>query len=35
LKPEVLYRQIKKNGENAYCENIWLEDYEFYLSNCK
>jgi hypothetical protein len=32
LTPENALSQIKKFGENAYCEKIWIEDYEQFLS---
>lgn len=32
LTPEKALSQIKRFGENAYCERIWIEDYEKFLS---
>ncbi len=33
LDPTEAYRQISLHGELAYCEKIWLEDYEKLASN--
>ena len=32
LTPAESLRQIKRYGEDAYCERIWVEDYEAFLS---
>ena len=29
--PEEAVRQLRRNGEGAYCERIWIEDYEAFL----
>jgi hypothetical protein len=31
LEPKEAYRQISQYGESAYCEKIWLEDYERHI----
>jgi hypothetical protein len=31
LAPPTALEQVKKFGENAYCEKIWIEDYEAFL----
>ena len=31
LTPPTALEQVKKFGENAYCERIWIEDYETFL----
>jgi hypothetical protein len=32
LTPAEALNQLKRNGEEAYCEKIWIEDYEAFLS---
>ena len=32
LTPAEALNQLKQNGEGAYCEKIWIEDYELFLS---
>ena len=31
LTPAEALRQVRKHGEDAYCEKIWIEDYEEFL----
>jgi hypothetical protein len=32
LTPAEALNELKRYGENAYCERIWIEDYEAFLS---
>jgi hypothetical protein len=32
LSADELVRQLKEHGENAWCERLWIEDYERFLS---
>jgi hypothetical protein len=32
LTPAEAFRQVKTHGEDAYCERIWMEDYEAFLN---
>jgi hypothetical protein len=31
LTPEAALRQIERHGEDAYCEKLWIEDYQSFL----
>jgi hypothetical protein len=33
LTPEESLRQIEVNGENSWCEKMWMEDYQKAISN--
>ena len=32
LTPERALTEIRRHGEDAYCERLWMEDYESFLS---
>jgi hypothetical protein len=32
LTPTEALRQLRRHGEGAYCERIWIEDYEAFLT---
>lgn len=32
LTPAQALKQVRRHGEDAYCENIWIEDYEAFLN---